>query len=248
MAASETLPALIRPTDLSAGRVFPRLADIRRATLGSPARAAQHGAHANVRHVEAPMYLLWYGTWQLGRPCRPLGDDSWEAQQLRCAAGTSMIGSGRAWSDCRARRRISTRVAAETIKKAIEEGHCGSERAVQAAKEGDACLQVRKGTCHCISCLVLTQGLASAWPRPAACRWLHTGSYIYNALIVHADNICTDCAPDARGAMRCSAGYTRTCGSPTTEAWCARRSADNAFSMSITHQFLVRTAACVNLL
>ena len=102
VAASETLPALIRPTDLSAGRVFPRLADIRRATLGSPARAAQHGAHANVRHVEAPMYLLWYGTWQLGRPCRPLGDDSWEAQQLKCAAGTSMIGSGRAWSDCRA--------------------------------------------------------------------------------------------------------------------------------------------------
>ena len=30
MAASETLPDLIRPTDMSLGRVFPRLADIRR--------------------------------------------------------------------------------------------------------------------------------------------------------------------------------------------------------------------------
>lgn len=42
------------------------------------------------------------------------------------------------------RRRISTRVAAETIKKAIEEGNCGSQRAVAVAKDGDACLQVRK--------------------------------------------------------------------------------------------------------
>lgn len=33
MAASETLPDLIRPTDMSLGRVFPRLADIRRGLL-----------------------------------------------------------------------------------------------------------------------------------------------------------------------------------------------------------------------
>ena len=34
MAASETLPDLIRPTDMSLGRVFPRLADIRRGLIG----------------------------------------------------------------------------------------------------------------------------------------------------------------------------------------------------------------------
>ena len=46
-----------------------------------------------------------------------------------------------AWRAC---RRISTRVAAETIKKAIEEGHCANERAVKAAAEGDVSLQVRR--------------------------------------------------------------------------------------------------------
>lgn len=45
------------------------------------------------------------------------------------------------WRAC---RRISTRVAAETIKKAIEEGHCANERAVKAAAEGDVSLQVRR--------------------------------------------------------------------------------------------------------
>ncbi len=68
VAAAETLPALIRPTDLSAGRVFPRLADIRRAHPRALTRAARHGALADARHGEALMHLLLCGTWQLGHP------------------------------------------------------------------------------------------------------------------------------------------------------------------------------------
>ena len=70
---------------------------------------------------------------------------------LCCSRGFSVQGrstiapchktSTDSWRAC---RRISTRVAAETIKKAIEEGHCANERAVKAAAEGDVSLQVRR--------------------------------------------------------------------------------------------------------
>ena len=71
-----------------------------------------------------------------------------------------------AWRAC---RRISTRVAAETIKKAIEEGHCANERAVKAAAEGDVSLQVRRFSSFLKPLLLYC-------PRWSLCLWMVDGS------------------------------------------------------------------------
>ena len=59
MAASETLPDLIRPTDMSLGRVFPRLADIRR---GAPALAPAPSCLCSCcQWVQGSTYLTRHG-------------------------------------------------------------------------------------------------------------------------------------------------------------------------------------------